>query len=175
MIISGMVGDAQMKPGLVYFVTYDNDAWRKALPVVKIGSTTDLKRRISQLSTGSPVSLISAGHILCDSGRKAERLEFSIHSEFNWCRLSGEWFKLDVVALNKLKSYDIKKSRFDELFVIRDMDLTMTTLAHARDKLVEMTAEIKEKDRIIETMRRRLIEVDPMAYKYIPKTSCRRK
>ena len=161
-----------MKSGVVYFVAYDNDAWRSALPVVKIGSTFDLKNRLSQLNTGSPVPLIVAGYIESLHPRK---IEFSLHAVLNWCRLNGEWFRLDIQALNELKNYDIKESRIDELFAISNIDLTMSTLASTRDKLFEMSKEIEEKDRIIESMSNRLIEVDPMAYKFIPKKSIKYK
>ena len=79
-----------MGNGLIYFVTYDNVAWRATLPVIKIGATTDLPKRLSSLSVSSPIKLLVAGTI---AAKDPYPLEKSLHRAFQRDRLNGEWFK----------------------------------------------------------------------------------
>lgn len=166
-----------MNIGYVYFVAYDNAVWRKALPVVKIGTTYDLTKRKAQLSTGSPVELVYAGAI---ETTNPKRLEYSLHARFAYAKFKGEWFDVGRwPMLNELRAMNIKNSRIEEFFGSWDDPSTIQIdmpLYHdsKADKIgMKMRAEIKAKDELIEKMSARLAEIDPLAYKLIPKKSCR--
>ena len=102
-----------MGHGLVYFVTYDNVAWRATLPVIKIGATTDLPKRLSSLSVSSPIKLLVAGTI---AAKDPYPLEKSLHRAFQRDRLNGEWFKLNSKMLDAIRLHPIVDDRFNELF-----------------------------------------------------------
>ncbi len=98
-----------MGNGLVYFVTYDNVAWRATLPVIKIGATTDLPKRLSSLSVSSPIKLLVAGTI---AAKDPYPLEKSLHRAFQRDRLNGEWFKLNSKMLDAIRLHPIVDDRF---------------------------------------------------------------
>lgn len=98
--------------GLVYFVTYDNVAWRATLPVIKIGATTDLPKRLSSLSVSSPIKLLVAGTI---AAKDPYPLEKSLHRAFQRDRLNGEWFKLNSKMLDAIRLHLIVDDRFNSL------------------------------------------------------------
>ena len=166
-----------MDIGYVYFVAYDNAVWRRALPVVKIGTTYDLNKRKAQLSTGSPVELVYAGVIETSNPK---RLEYSLHARFAYAKFKGEWFDVGRwPMLNELKTLKIKDSRIEEFFGSWDepskmqTDMPLYHEAKAGNIDSKMRAELKEKDALIEKMSARLAEIDPLAYKLLPKKSCR--
>ena len=102
-----------MGNGLVYFVVYDNAAWRATLPAVKIGSTKNLQNRLVDLSIGSPIKLLVAGTI---AAKDPYPLEKSFHKAFQRDKLNGEWFKLNPKMLSAIRLHPIIDDRFDELF-----------------------------------------------------------
>jgi hypothetical protein len=102
-----------MSKGLVYFATHDNDSWRATYPVIKIGSTTNLPKRLMTLSIGSPVRLIAAGTIVSSD---AYNLEKSFHRAFSRENLNGEWFKLTPGMISIIRTHSVIDDRFDELF-----------------------------------------------------------
>lgn len=57
--------------------------------LIKIGQTTDIRRRLADLSTGSPVQLSVLWTAPGD-----QRLEASLHRYFSRQRRHGEWFDL---------------------------------------------------------------------------------
>lgn len=163
--------------GYVYFVAYDNAVWRNELPVIKIGSASDIDKRLSQLSTGSPMPLICAGFI---ETMIPQRLEKSIHAKFSYAKFKGEWFDVGIwPMLNELKELNIKNSRIEEFFGswdnVAEMNTSMPLKAAAKQDaaLNAMRKEIAEKNSLIETLANRLIEIDPLASKLVPKKSCR--
>lgn len=60
---------------------------------VKIGSAENFAARMHELQTGNAARLyVLGGHLL--AGRSARlRLEHSIHRQFAYSRIRGEWFK----------------------------------------------------------------------------------
>jgi hypothetical protein len=108
----------------VYFVVHDNAAWRRSFPVVKIGQTYDLGKRLSQLNTGSPVSLISAGVIKSSNPR---RLESSLHAELAGYRLrmDCEWFNVNEDLIKRVSRFKIDSPRFSELFPNLNKNITL--------------------------------------------------
>jgi hypothetical protein len=107
-----------MTKGLVYFVTYNNAAWRSALPVIKIGATADIHKRLIALSVASPIKLLIAGTI---ASKDPYPLERSFHRAFVRENLNGEWFKLTKGMLSIIRTYIIIDDRFDELFNFSDL------------------------------------------------------
>ncbi|CAK7279212.1 GIY-YIG nuclease family protein [Streptomyces misionensis] len=61
----------------------------EGLDAVKIGTTTDVGKRLSSLQTGLPLSLSVLW--TCEGGRNLER---ALHEEFRAYRQRGEWFDL---------------------------------------------------------------------------------
>jgi len=138
-----------MTNGLVYFVTYDDLAWRQAHPVVKIGYTTDLKKRIWELSIGSPVGLIVAGYINSDSH---EFLEKRIHHKLHNQRMNGEWFKLtsDVVKFIR-GNYPLSEDNFSHLFDFRPKVLSAIEIENIelKDRIHSLEEKLKENSKQI--------------------------
>ena len=163
--------------GYVYFVAYDNAVWRNELPVIKIGSASDIDKRLSQLSTGSPVRLVCAGFI---ETMIPQRVEKSLHAKFSYAKFKGEWFDVGVwPMLNELKELNIKNSRIEEFFGSWDDVVHMKTNMRLRHEvkldnaLDSLRGELAEKNSLIEKLTNRLIEIDPLASKLLPKKSCR--
>ncbi len=161
-----------MRKGIVYFITYESDEIRRTLPVIKIGSTFDVNRRISELNTGSPAAFILAGYIQTPSPRKTEH---SIHADLDEFRLNGEWFHVDEWTLVKLRKYDISDSKIKELFGLTDRENHHARIVSLESDVRRMASLIEEKDDQIKTMTKRLVEIDPLAHKFIPKISCKPK
>ncbi len=70
-------------------------------PTVKIGSTTDVLRRVGELQTGCPVRLrVFAAWVCKRSGEKVFHRVFARH------RLDGEWFRGDREILNLARQLD---------------------------------------------------------------------
>lgn len=63
----------------------------------KVGFTNNLKRRLSQLQTGSPEKLTLHHYIeVPDKIMSVKELEKIIHHELSHKRTHGEWFKMDI-------------------------------------------------------------------------------
>lgn len=102
-----------MKKGFVYIVTHDSLKWRAAHPVIKIGCAVDIKKRIADLNTASPINLILVASIQSENALK---LESYLHKAFGRNRLNGEWFTLDNQMIKALRNQYLVEDRFDELF-----------------------------------------------------------
>ena len=63
---------------------------------VKIGVTTNLKKRLSSLQSGSPVRLSVAWRVHRHSPTAAKWVERRLHREFEAARSHGEWFDIAV-------------------------------------------------------------------------------
>lgn len=61
---------------------------------VKIGVTSDIDNRISNLQTGNPYVLKCKALIPCKDKAQAYNLESYLHHRFKKKRMVGEWFKL---------------------------------------------------------------------------------
>jgi len=134
-----------VKVGCVYFITFDNAEWRRSLPVVKIGQTTDLQKRLGQLNTGSPFPLTCAGMIETSIPK---RIEYSVHALMgdHRLRLNCEWFRVDEALINRINcNYKIKNPRFDELFADLDVtssqELRLAELQAERDKMFQLACK----------------------------------
>ena len=66
---------------------------------IKIGYSSNVKRRLKQLNTGSSINL----YVLC-TFKGGRELESEIHSMFKKIRYNGEWFKADKELLEYLNS-----------------------------------------------------------------------
>lgn len=76
----------------VYFVKSTNN-------LIKIGSTTNVERRLKQLQTGSPGELELLGYIETED---SYALESKLHEEYKTLRVSGEWFNIPVKQVEEL-------------------------------------------------------------------------
>lgn len=74
--------------GEVVYVVHAPDSGR-----LKIGRTNDVRKRLSQLQSSSPVRLYLAATFLPDSGHS----EGSLHEQFGLHRIHGEWFSDDIL------------------------------------------------------------------------------
>ncbi|QDP52103.1 MAG: hypothetical protein Unbinned706contig1000_47 [Prokaryotic dsDNA virus sp.] len=61
---------------------------------VKIGVTSDIDNRISNLQTGNPYVLVCKALIPCSDKEQAYKLESYLHNRFKKKRMNGEWFRL---------------------------------------------------------------------------------
>ncbi len=76
--------------GYVYFI-------RDGLGHIKIGKTTDLKKRLDTLQTANPMKLEFWYGIHFQTLKEAEEVEESFHNLFADYRLQGEWFSEEYV------------------------------------------------------------------------------
>jgi hypothetical protein len=127
--------------GYVYFMAYDNADWRRILPVVKIGATNDVSRRLKQLNTGSPVRLVVVGII---EAAVPKTTELRLHVRFSTSRIRGEWFSYTERMRDELLTMPIKDNKFDELFELEDWKIYSheRNLAHLRDVNKELSNTI---------------------------------
>lgn len=82
----------------VYFVfNADSNA-------IKIGKARDLEKRLRSLQTVSPskLKLLKATHVTDE--KEANLLESSLHRQFAYLRITGEWFKAESELLNYLEN-----------------------------------------------------------------------
>ena len=102
-----------MKPGYVYFITFEDEEFRSKIPAIKIGSTYDIDKRMKSLSTGSPMPLMLIGFLVHKSH---SHLEAKLQYEFRRFRMKGEWFMASPELLENIKKLDPKFSILDDLF-----------------------------------------------------------
>lgn len=131
--------------GFVYIVTHNSLKWRTAHPVVKIGCAIDIKKRVLELNTASPIDLILVSSIQSDDARA---LEHYLHVAFGRNRLNGEWFSLDSQMVKVLRNQYLIEDRFDELFELGVATKTSHDLeiAALREEIRVLRQEIKEKN-----------------------------
>lgn len=67
--------------------------------LVKIGFTTDIKKRMQGLLHGSPVPLTLLGTVAGDA-----KLEAELHTEFSTLRRHGEWFELNESLRQRIEA-----------------------------------------------------------------------
>ena len=81
---------------------------------IKVGYTTNLKRRLRSLQTGNPHKLDVKAAIVCPTKIDAIKLERSIHwiAQGKFERLEGEWFMVQG-SWKKLIKMALKSSRKD--------------------------------------------------------------
>ena len=84
--------------GVVYFV--------RGYDMVKIGWTMNVKGRLRDLQTGSPVPLV----VLCSEPGGPER-ESQLHARFARYRSHGEWFRLRGDVLDYVTSHIAPRRR----------------------------------------------------------------
>jgi len=135
-----------MSKQLVYFATYDNATWRSIFPVIKIGITKNLPKRLTELHTASPVKIVVVGTIREEN---SSRLEKYFHSKFSQARLSGEWFKLSSGMVEAIRQYSIVDDRFDELFDFSEhpldaKDLEISALRGEVSRLKEKVSTLEQ-------------------------------
>lgn len=80
---------------LVYFIA-------DGLGNIKIGSTSDLEKRLKTYKTHNPRKLEVVKTIPCESMQQARKTEKRLHKEFSKYRIGGEWFMLPEYILNAL-------------------------------------------------------------------------
>jgi len=80
---------------LVYFIA-------DGLGNVKIGSTSDLEKRLKAYQAHNPNQVKVIKIISCSDMQQARETEKQLHKEFSKYRISGEWFMLPEYILNAL-------------------------------------------------------------------------
>lgn len=127
--------------GLVYFISYEDETWRNALPYVKIGvSESGLGQRLAQLQTGSPFKLKSFGKI---KGGDPYFTESYLHRTFNKHRVGGEWFRLDNELVKYLQdNYNV----LNDIDPSKHADESVST-AQLTSKIAELEDQISRNDR----------------------------
>lgn len=97
---------------VVYFVVYDEPAYRMTLPFIKIGKTCRMSKRLGALQVSSPIKLGYAGIIRTND---AYMLEKALHVRYKNDWIAGEWFKRTPGMIKSLRAnYIIEGDRFDE-------------------------------------------------------------
>lgn len=76
----------------VYIVCHENELGLAG--PVKVGITSKLKARLSQLRTGNPRKLVFAFVFRCHDRRFAAFAESAFHSVYAEKRITGEWFDM---------------------------------------------------------------------------------
>ena len=144
-----------MRIGYVYFIAYDNETFRRHLPVIKIGSTYNLEKRIQTLSTASPIPLMLAGFLTANVPKK---LETKLHYQFMFHRMNGEWFKVTPGFIDELNKLDIKASKLDGLFIFDDQTNEIEKLRYQLHKYEIIN---NSKNATIDALLDRLWKIDP--------------
>ncbi len=85
----------------VYFISTFSEHEIKR---IKIGSSRDPGRRLSQLQIGSPVKLHLLGVVKCRDDSHARSIESLAHNLFYKQRKRGEWFRLSYKHIAQIKS-----------------------------------------------------------------------
>lgn len=63
-----------------------------SIGLIKIGTSNDVTRRLSDISTGNPCELKLLLQYPCASQKDARGKEKLLHKNFAFCRKKGEWF-----------------------------------------------------------------------------------
>jgi hypothetical protein len=79
---------------MIYLISHEDK-------FLKIGYTSDINNRLSQLQTSNPIRLKVINLIKGDVN-----LEKELHSRFKELRVNGEWFVYDAEILNYFSSQD---------------------------------------------------------------------
>lgn len=77
---------------MIYLISFEDK-------YLKIGYTTDIHKRLSQLQVSIPIKLNLIG--LIEGGYNEEN---ELHNIFNHLSESGDWFKFDISIINYFKS-----------------------------------------------------------------------
>lgn len=85
-------------PAYVYFILNQDSK------AVKIGFAKDVQKRLATLQTSSPGHLELLGSIKTESPRTAMSMEESLHRKFADLHINGEWFRVDAVLLEYIRS-----------------------------------------------------------------------
>lgn len=144
-----------MKPGYVYFITFEDEEFRSKIPAIKIGSTYDIDKRMKSLSTGSPMPLMLIGFLIHKSH---SHLEAKLQYEFRRFRMKGEWFMASPELLENIKSLDPKFNILDDLFKETEED------ARANFLVQKLKERVDKKDAIINELLDYIKKVDPSGY-----------
>ena len=105
--------------GKVYFITDGKH--------IKIGTTKkDIKQRLKQLNTGSPLKLYLLGYIC--GGEKEEK---NLHKKFSCLKIrdNGEWFYPDdslieyLNSINEMKNIIIVKNEYMNNFLMATLKI----------------------------------------------------
>lgn len=150
-----------MRTGYVYFIAYNDEELRKYHPVIKIGMTYDIDRRLKNLSTASAIPLILAGFI---PSAHPKLIEDRLHIQFSKRRLNGEWFQVDKSMLEELHQLEILSSKIDQLF---ELDDNLEEIELMRIKIKRMEKAIKRRDEKIKELCACIKRLDPISYSVI--------
>jgi hypothetical protein len=121
--------------GIVYFV------FNKKTGLVKIGKSTNVRKRIKQLENcatqlGMPKQVLSCPILIyAPYEKRYSELEKELHQRYADCRRIGEWFKIDLEVIKKDLSYDYLSPLYinDMLVYIDVPDILDLPLPHIRD------------------------------------------
>lgn len=86
------------KPGFCYIITDDNFLMTNHY---KIGMTTDLKNRLSQLQTSTPYIISKVIILECDNPQDIEQ---ELHERYAEKRIRGEWYQLSKKDLEEIRA-----------------------------------------------------------------------
>jgi hypothetical protein len=87
---------------LVYFIQAGTDG------PIKIGRTTNIRRRLTGIQTGSAQRLVVLGTMPGD-----EAAERALHSRFGFLRTVGEWFRSDATLMQYIEAHADKGASRD--------------------------------------------------------------
>lgn len=72
---------------------------------IKIGYTSDIFNRLSQMEVSTPDELVVIRIIQTDSIETAKSLELHLHDTFRDFKIKGEWFELNLYGLLNVFDY----------------------------------------------------------------------
>lgn len=139
---------------MIYFIT-DGTGY------TKIGSTSDLDKRLTQLQTGNPKQLFVSRIITHIKGIDDATVEHALHKHFSEYRAVGEWFltscledfyKMDVLETNHFLRKLVRKFESCEVeeyptMTIGDYKIKITqqekTIAKQEEKLKKQNIEMR--------------------------------
>lgn len=87
LVIASSKAASKSTEGYIYFIS----EWGFIVPVLKIGRTNNVKRRLNSFKTGTPFGIIT---YLIIHTKDDVKLESHLHNRYAYCRIrgSGEWF-----------------------------------------------------------------------------------
>ena len=135
----------------VYFIRVPNDKRRPT----KIGYTSDIARRLTEVQTHNPYEVILDCTIPCEDKTQAQKLERFLHRQlYKKCHIIGEWYYLNGIYLKGILS------KFNSCHKsILDSD-PVEFKSYKKVTVGNLLKEVKELESNVEELQERIYELE---------------
>lgn len=133
----------------VYFIAYGN----KDQSPVKVGYTSDIDMRITNLQTCCPYRLKLLMTIPCESKSMAAKLERFLHNRLKKGLMQGEWFRWDRCGALVPKA-------IHDFFHSEDKDYTQADYLVKHRRLTKDKLAVKDQKQEIKELKKRIRDLE---------------